>query len=71
MASSVENATAIALPLQVFIMKSNVKLDVYAYVLTKRIIIIMSSFYIVLLSHRSERCALQDQENIIVLILHV
>lgn len=71
MASSVETATAIALPLQVFIMKSNVKLDVYVYVLTKRIIIIMSSFYIVLLSHRSERCALQDQENIIVLISHV
>lgn len=31
----------------------------------------MSSFYIVLLTHGSERCALQKQENIIVLILHV
>lgn len=31
----------------------------------------MSSFYIVLLTHGSERCALQKQENIIVLILRV
>lgn len=70
-ASSVETATAIALPLQEFIIKNNLKLDVDICVLTKRIIIITSSFYIVLLTHRSERCALQKQENIIVLILDI
>jgi len=71
MASSVEIATAVALPLQVFIIKSNLKLDVYACILTKRIIIITSSFCIVLLTHGSERRALQKQKNVIALILHV
>lgn len=31
----------------------------------------MSSFYIVLLTHGSERCALQKQEHNIILILHL
>lgn len=31
----------------------------------------MSSFYIVLLTHGPERCALQKQGNITVLILHI
>lgn len=71
MASSIDSATATVLQLRVYIIKNTLKLGVYAYLLTKRIIIIMSSFYTVLLSHRSERCGLRKHENIIVLILHV
>lgn len=70
-ASAVETAVAIASPLWEFIIKSNLKLDVDVCVLTKGIVTIMSSFYIVLLAHGSERCALQKQENIIVLILDI
>lgn len=71
MASSVETTIAIALPLQVFIIKNSLKLAAHACVLRKRIIIIMRRFYIILLTNRSERCALQKQEHSIVLILYI